>query len=190
MKWVFNQNCQLIIEDWDVETGYDNVFEIVVHMSSGKFGIFKNRTETKQVVDIEYDGLYNIYVVKTNHPIDNLEKKLKGTWDSFREWLKSEEGEIFELEGPVEQIFSICNLRKCAIALERESIEEFLSTCGKKNCNTRTVKHYTRDLLLIAIFVLENLICQGKFAEAENIIESLSSCGTICGNQIKSCCNE
>ena len=89
-----------------------------------------------------------------------------------------------------ENIFSICKLRKCTIAQEKLAIEEFLSTCNKRNCNKRSSQQPVRDVLLISIFVLEHLISQEKYLEAERILESLDSCRNLCGNNIKTCnCN-
>jgi hypothetical protein len=88
-----------------------------------------------------------------------------------------------------EEIFSICHLRKCVFAYEKQAIEEFLSTCNKKNCNKRSSQQSTRDILLMSLFVLEHLICEEKYNEAKRIVEQLGSCGNLCNTQtLKSCC--
>ena len=84
--------------------------------------------------------------------------------DRIKEYTNSNGGWTYE-----ENIFSICKLRKCTIAQEKLAIEEFLSTCNKRNCNKRSSQQPVRDVLLISIFVLEHLISQEKYLEAERI---------------------
>ena len=88
-----------------------------------------------------------------------------------------------------EEIFSICHLRKCVFAYEKQAIEEFLSTCNKKNCNKRSSQQSTRDILLMSIFVLEHLICQNKYNEAQRILNQLGSCSNLCPNTITKTCD-
>lgn len=142
-------------------------------------------------VSIEYnlktDGRYKYLKVLSNRDVQEL-KKLLLTPNTFLELLVSPIDSI----GPSayeEEIFSICHLRKCAIAHEKQAIEEFLSTCNKKNCNKKSSQQSVRDILLISIFVLENLIARQRYSEAEDILERLGSCGNLCKDVItKTCC--
>lgn len=68
---------------------------------------------------------------------------------------------------------------------------------GSNNCDSceklygKTYIQYTRDLLLNSIYALEYLTQNGRYEEAQEIIDRLTDCsGTICDNsEIKSDCN-
>lgn len=130
------------------------------------------------ILDVKLDGLYKYYLLQTD--IDDPKTiditKIKNPDNST--------GPLTE-----EEIFSICHLRKCVFAHEKQAIEEFLSTCNKKNCNKRSSQQYIRDILLMSIFVLENLIARQRYYEAETILNSLNSCEGLCKDAvIKTCC--
>lgn len=185
MNWTFNQNCQLIFLDTPDKNEYTHTLEVIEKQSDKTiYGIFIDRTES---VDIEIeDGLYHYYLLQTNNGefIEEIKTGLNPI-DKIKEYTNSNGGWTYE-----ENIFSICNLRRCTIALEKLTIEEFLSNCNKRNCNKKHSQQPIRDVLLISIFVLEHLISQEKYLEAERILESLDSCKNLCGNNIKTCnCN-
>lgn len=159
MNWTFNQNSQLIIEDIPVQAA-PYVYEYLI--KDGNVWASAVNREIPLVVDVE-DGLYSYFVFygDSNFKLDEQ-----------------------SLEHPNAEFFSICNLRKCVFEHEKQSIYNFLNTCSKKNCNTKS----NQDILLIAIFVLENLINNGKYSEATKIVNALSSCSNLC--TVKTCnCN-
>lgn len=185
MNWTFNQNCQLVFLDAPDKNEYTHTLEVVEKQSDKTiYGIFIDRTDSVNI-NIE-DGLYCYYLLQTNNSefIEEIKSGLNPI-DRIKEYTNSNGGWTYE-----ENIFSICKLRKCTIAQEKLAIEEFLSTCNKRNCNKRSSQQPVRDVLLISIFVLEHLISQEKYLEAERILESLDSCRNLCGNNIKTCnCN-
>lgn len=125
--------------------------------------------------------------IPTNRSVVDIKELLSKGADSFLKYVADPSNSF----GPSieEEIFSICNLRKCALAHERQAIEEFLSVCNKKNCNKKSSQQSTRDILLISVFVLEHLISRHRYSEAETILDSLGSCKNICGDSItKTCC--
>ncbi len=85
-------------------------------------------------------------------------------------------------------IFSICKLRNCTIELEKESIHNFINHHKEYSCK-KIKGQSTKDLLLIAVFVLENLIVKGKYLDATMIVESLSTCDTLCKSNKSQTCN-
>lgn len=187
MNWTFNQNCQLIIND--LPDHQYNLLEILVNESEGTFFTQFNRSESTWSIDIPLDGLYTMYILDTQRTQEDLDKELKKGWFKFKDWVNSPDHSVGNLE-LVDEVFSICKLRKCAIIQEKQAIEEFLSICNKTNCNYKSDQQSVRDILLISIFVLEHLIQQRKYSEASQIIDALGSCKTVCTNTInKNCCN-
>lgn len=186
MNWTFNQDCQLIIDELPNKENNDNVVEIIFGKQQGSFKYFINRTSSL-VYDIAQDGIYKYMCIPTNKTVIELKTLLLNP-DSFLQYLVSP-GNSFGFATQEAEIFSICNLRKCALAHERQAIEEFLSVCNKKNCNKKSSQQSTRDILLISVFVLEHLISRHRYSEAETILDSLGSCKNICGDSItKTCC--
>lgn len=176
MNWTFNQNCQLIIDETPDKNGYIHLLE-VLFFPDGTHLCFSDRN-SPIVEYLPKDGLYIYRYLLTNEDPSNIDiSKIPASSNSIGDWTGFEE------------IFSICHLRKCAIAHEKQAIEEFLSTCNKKNCNQKSSQQAVRDVLLISIFVLENLIVRQRYSEAEDILERLGSCGNLCEDVItKTCC--
>lgn len=83
-------------------------------------------------------------------------------------------------------VFSICRLRKCLVKMQKESI----SNCKKNKCNKANETEYMRDFLFISIYILEGLICEKRYAEAMDMLTSLTQCTSICdtANPKKSSC--
>lgn len=169
MNWYFNQNCELEIKDLpENQSGLHTIEILVKDGNVWATAVDRTITFTMRVED----GLYKYYVI----------------YDSN----ESPEINLNQLGDPIENIFSICNLRKCAFAHEKQAIVEFLSVYNKKNCNKKSEQQFTRDMLLISLFVLEHLICEEKYNEAQRIVNQLGFCGNLCDNQtLKHCnCNE
>ena len=85
------------------------------------------------------------------------------------------------------QIFTLHNLRNCLLQKERHMINHFLGNCKKGLCN-KDSDQTMDDFLLVSLFVIEQLICQNKYDEADRIVSQLESCG-ICQKTIKHTCN-
>ena len=81
-----------------------------------------------------------------------------------------------------EDYFSICNLKKCYINLCKQIFESgAFQKCSSKNkidCDLT----FKRDMLLMAISVIEYLIEFNQFAKAQEILERISSCNGLCSN--------
>lgn len=76
--------------------------------------------------------------------------------------------------------FSICNLKKCVAELQKNYIQDHLQWCDKKHC-----KQYNNEefkFLFITVNLLDHLIECGKYSQVEKILESISTCTSICSN--------
>lgn len=117
------------------------------------------------------------YIVHNGKKIDIINKDDKHYCD-----LK-EDG-LYELvkdgiDTPKASIFSICKLRKCLLQKERSYINKFLGNCvGNSDC-TKNSNSTIADFLLVSIFVLEQLICEGNYDDATTILENITNSG--CG---------
>lgn len=179
MKLNINQNGELIILDLPDKKGKSHVLEFAAStVNSSNYKYWIDREDTL-IFDLEEDGFYKYYVFPSEHDAETLENLCKDGLESFLQNLDSPNNSIGPLTSENEyDIFSIHNLRSCVMQMEKEAIWEFVEMCKGKNC--KKVTDSTKDLLLMAIFVLENLIAQERYTEAQMILDSLSTCANIC----------
>lgn len=79
---------------------------------------------------------------------------------------------------PKKEVFNICKIRKCLVYLQRKML---LGNCPETgDCSETKDLRNTRDFLMSAVYVLEYLKNTGNFAEAQRIIDNLSTCGFPC----------
>lgn len=83
-------------------------------------------------------------------------------------------------------IFSVCQLRNCLSAVQRKVIFSGIKDCAASSSECEENKKYKsqRDFLFITLWVLNELICLKRYDEASEILEAISSCGSICSNLI------
>lgn len=180
MELKLNTNCQLFVEGVPtIKEGYTTIELIVSDSNPSDFMIETNRTTDKIVYDLPTDGLYNYYEILW--PIHKPMIFVDAMITSLGMGNLQEDQEV---EVTQDSIFSICKLRNCTLNLEKQSINDFVN--GKSSCKKSGWREH--DLLLVAVFVLENLICQQRFTEASMILEKVSSC-TICENNSYKPCN-
>lgn len=82
---------------------------------------------------------------------------------------------------PTKKIFSICILNKCLALLQKKVIDN-PHVCKNIDCDDTYTQH--RDFLFGAIYVLDYLKDIGHFAEAQRIVDNLSSCDFVCNEFI------
>lgn len=79
-----------------------------------------------------------------------------------------------------ELVFSLCKLEHCVFNLQKKSLLPLLKFCGKNTCDESKNDKNQRNFLFISLEVLKHLIDEEKYEEAEEILDSLSSCNSIC----------
>lgn len=84
---------------------------------------------------------------------------------------------------PKEIVFSNCKLQKCLVYLQKQLLFNNCN-CQFDECNTDETLRNRRDFLLSALFVLDYLIKTNNFIEAQRIIDNLSTCNSICGDEL------
>lgn len=86
--------------------------------------------------------------------------------------------------------FCTCHLQKCVTELQRKTIFNGIKNCNLGKCDQQSADKLHRDFLYISLVVLDNLICQKKYYEAESILDGLASCSSLCPDAtLKSNCN-
>lgn len=174
-----NIKCQLIIEGLPEKVDGFKKIEVILHNEQlDNFAVIVDRTEVDWTYDMPSDGLYIYYEI--DWPED------ESIPNDFIGYMMSDLSKLTEWERL--KHFSICKLRHCTMELEKEMIYDFISNCNSNNCDKKSSEQYARDILLIGIFVLENLICQQRYSEATMILDSLTSCN-LCKDSITKKCN-
>ena len=188
MELNINQNCQLVISgEWDVveiDPNVEDRIELLVYVEDPSiYKIETNRSNATLVWDLDRDGFYKYFQINLPKDMDITISDLVSR--SLIQYLSEPTNSTDFVE---KSFFSICKLRNCTVQLEKEVIHNFVNNCRTKSCKKIQDKS-TKDILLIAIFVLENLISQERYTEAQMIVDSLSTCGTLCNSQKTQMCN-
>ena len=180
------------------ETIYDGktVYVEFVIYEDGNSGFYiSENLDNEFVFDLPKDGLYAYYKIKiykkeyiedaTNNKFYYDDKIMFGNEEIINpediiNKLDISYGIIDYYEHP---IFSLCKLENCILSLEKNTIlNESNDDLGTANCNKNDQIKKQRDFLFITLFVLKNLICQGRFVEAKEVLDSISSCESLCEN--------
>lgn len=180
------------------ETIYDGktVYVEFVIYEDGNSGFYiSENLDNEFVFDLPKDGLYAYYKIKiykkeyiedaTNNKFYYDDKIMFGDEEIVNpediiNKLDISYGIIDYYEHP---IFSLCKLENCILSLEKNTIlNESNDYLGTANCNKNDQIKKQRDFLFITLFVLKNLICQKRFVEAKEVLDSISSCESLCEN--------
>ena len=181
--------CEAI---YDGKTVY---VEFVIYENGNSGFYISENLDNEFVFDLPKDGLYAYYKIKiykkeyiedaTNNKFYYDDKIMFGNEEIINpediiNKLDISYGIIDYYEHP---IFSLCKLENCILSLEKNTIlNESNDYLGTANCNKNDQIKKQRDFLFITLFVLKNLICQKRFVEAKEVLDSISSCESLCEN--------
>ena len=181
--------CEII---YDGKTVY---VEFVIYEDGNSGFYISENLDNEFVFDLPKDGLYAYYKIKiykkeyiedaTNNKFYYDDKIMFGNEEIINpediiNKLDISYGIIDYYEHP---IFSLCKLENCILSLEKNTIlNESNDYLGTANCNKNDQIKKQRDFLFITLFVLKNLICQKRFVEAKEVLDSISSCESLCEN--------
>ena len=137
--------------------------------------IFYNEGELLQIktlpIESTFDAIMEVSeIVDCLHSYEAILNKVSSSEEA-------NEAYIF----PKKDIFNICNLRKCLVYLQRKML---LEKCSSDKCNSKQSDTERVNFLLSAVYVLEFLIRTNNFAEAQRIIDNISSCGFTCEDTV------
>lgn len=85
---------------------------------------------------------------------------------------------------PKEIVFSVCKLQRCLVSLQRQLLFSNSCTCSYDKCSTDEMLRNRRDFLLSALYVFDYLKDNRNFTEAQRILDNLSTCSSICGDEL------
>ena len=199
--------CEVDVEDLSnelnsilnpCETVYDEktiYVEFVIYEDGNSGFYISENLDNEFVFNLPKDGLYAYYkieIYKKEYIEDATNKKFyyDGKIMFGDEEIVNPEDIINKLDisyGIIDYyehpIFSLCKLENCILSLEKNTIlNESNDYLGTANCNKNDQIKKQRDFLFITLFVLKNLICQKRFVEAKEVLDSISSCESLCEN--------
>ena len=190
-KEIYMRGCHLFTKLTD---DLSNIYQFVF----SKTGEFSEIYDCSQGMEYELDNDGTYYVVTIQN--DNAElidgKLIIGS----REWTAEQLQENIQATYQpiqiglydIDELLSICKLKKCLADLELRMFQELLKNCGSNKCKNDELKGQ-RDFMFIAVWLIEHYIELGNIEMARNIYERLESCGSICetlSNDKKNCgCN-
>ena len=123
-----------------------------------------------------YLGLENITDLEA---IDGTNAQIISNWYTLKDYIDSYISYYYTTD-----FFTLCKLKQCMINHQKQVIEDKLKPCGNPCSEDDTAD--VRRFLFVTIHVLEYLVCQGNYSEAQRILESVSSCGNLCNNSVYS----
>ena len=170
-------------EDVSNHTSIERLLDSELKVLETKTGILQTHT----VFDLFADGMYAYQKLilptyghegNSNCYYKDGEIYLDGEVVSFDEvWkVKSDNVNIFWFD---DVFFSIFNLIKCFILTENNRLDSIFKNGCRITC-TDNPYGANADFLASAIFVLRYLIKQGKYFEAQEILNKLHTCNGIC----------
>lgn len=86
---------------------------------------------------------------------------------------------------PIKNVFSVCKLQRCLVSLQKQLLLSNSKTCSYEKCIIDEDLRNRRDFLLSALYVLDYLKDLGNFTEAQRILDNLSTCNPICGDELE-----
>jgi len=181
---IYMSGCHLVI---DVPDGiyYMVIYDEALNEYSEIFEI-----TGKSEFEIAEDGVYKIYLFTIPNVTFNDGKLYVGTvevYDSER-LVKSQianQGTISGTECIEQEVLCICKLKKCLVNLQLQAFKEGTQTCGNSKCKTSENKSQ-RDYIFLGVWLIEQYLQRGLLENAQNVYNCLQSCGSICGNLLKS----
>ena len=96
-------------------------------------------------------------------------------------WESIQQGKSTQTFSYQKIIFSVCKLQNCLVNLQRKILD------NPKNClecDLNASIRYRRDFLLSSLYVFDYLKDRKNYDEAQRILDNLSSCTDICGEDL------
>lgn len=150
-----------------------------------KYAIYKVESLLNEDVYNIKDRIFyynqNIYLgLKDVSSLDDLNtsnSKIISNWYELKNYIGQNIDYFYTIE-----LFTYCKLNKCVIKYQKQTIFNKIQNC-KNICKTDDQKDL-RNFLMITVYVLDYLVCIENYEEAQRILESLSSCNTLCDDSL------
>lgn len=202
------KNNKLIVTEEPVSVGYVYVYLLRHYMTSEIKTYISIREDSNTIeIDIPSDGNYLLHRLKiANSPIyyeDIEESSPEDEYDTSNIEPESivikrniyYDGTNFYKDNKIVDVLSLLE----DIEVEKNSVQYFFSSrlqeCFKqhvdfKNCNRcgNNIDTYIRDLIMASLIVIDYLVDNKKYSEAEEIIERIGGCNGLCSSNISNDC--
>lgn len=204
IKIAINSNCELIATPPEFITSQDSYYLEFIYNPSinpeDTMKISNNRDYYQQ--ELYEDGLYVYHFIEMpakhalispdEYPdlyydedsgeimLDNKVADLNTIISRYTSNSTISTGEIKYIEIP---IFSICKLKNCILNIQKHN----LINCKSNKCTSPIDD--VNGFLFISLYVLEALISEGKYAEADEILSAVNTCNLVCKNRSTKKCN-
>ena len=195
-KIVTDNECNTIVRDEPFEVGYAYIYILQLNRANGKT---INQTFVREFIEDEIkftigeDGFYTLCIIKipTSEIYPYYYKKGKVYKNveqiSLQEVIETNPT-ISGLEINYLYYFQTCKLRNC---FKKLALDILNSSVGNKCSFVKNSEDiYKRDLVWSALKVIEILVEQDNFEEAERLLERIIGCNGLCVDtckQTKSC---
>lgn len=183
-KTIYTRGCNLVTR---ICGDTQNVYQFVFN---------KNTKECSDIYlcnnglefELEADGWYRVVTFKKSNVV-LVEGHIEigneiYTSESIMEDILRDESIVYDPlylgECEVDDVFSICRLKKCLADLECKAFQESLKSCGKIKCKSDNDIKAQRDFLFIAVWLIEHYAELGKMEVAQGIYNDLKGCGDLC----------
>lgn len=122
---------------------------------------------------------YNNKVYFSNHSFSTfVESQVDLIEDYTLVWdAKDTDNQMFWFN---DRLFSICKLNSCLINLLKADIAKTVKEGCNTGCSTSSENRLDIDFLLESSFALRYLVELGRFEDAQRVLNTISSCGSIC----------
>lgn len=156
------------------KSGYYNISNEVFYYNDKIYlGPINGKTEynVNEAISVSTVSTYSSYINNETRNIDILDyitTDNKGSQTFFAE----------------QKLFSICKLQKCLISLQKRMLLNNARLCSFEKCSIDQMLKERCDFLLCVIYTLNYLICNQNYAEAQRIIDNLSTCENICADEL------
>lgn len=185
-KNLYMQGCHLMTS---VEGDTSDMYQFVFNPDTAEFSDIYPCGGGLQF-EIEEDGTYRVVTFKHS----NATLTENGIKFGIKELTSEEIASLISgtLSYPginigvydIDDVLSICKLKKCLAELELKVFQDMLKNCGKINCKTNDVKSQ-RDFLFIAVWLIEHYIELGNIEKAQAIYNKIKGCGDLCKDLLK-----
>lgn len=152
-KNIYMKGCHLITK---INDDTSNMYQFVFNPDTAEFSNIYACSDGLDF-EIEEDGIYNVVTFRSLSATLNNGVIQLGTLtidaQNFVERINISNSTVNTLQDvdfEIDEVLSICKLKKCLANLELKTFQEMLKNCGKSKCKNDDVKSQ-RDFLFIAV---------------------------------------
>jgi len=133
--------------------------------------------------ELENDGTYQVVTLRNPEAVlteDGLQ--IGSKIYAANELILAIESSVINVgEVEIDEILSICKLKKCLADLELNVFQKLVKNCGSVKCGSDEIRAQ-RDFLFVTVWLIEHYIELGNIEKAQAIYDRIKGCGSICSS--------